>query len=139
MKFVAQYYGLKVSEIKSKRRTREISVPRQIAMYLCREHTKLSLPEIGKQFGGKDHTTVIFSHKKISKNIQTIQKSKNIQKYPKMSKNIKKNPKIYKATESFIEPKILKPLLIELKESIVSFDNKKILTLLSQHVEGFNR
>ncbi|MDC3379815.1 polysaccharide biosynthesis protein [Gammaproteobacteria bacterium] len=49
------------------------------------------------------------------------------------------NPKIYKATESFIEPKILKPLLIELKESIVSFDNKKILTLLSQHVEGFNR
>ena len=49
------------------------------------------------------------------------------------------NPKIYKATESFIEPKILKPLLKELKESIVSFDNKKILTLLSQHVEGFNR
>ena len=49
------------------------------------------------------------------------------------------NPKIYKATESFIEPKILKPLLIELKESIASFDNKKILTLLSQHVEGFNR
>ncbi|MDA9969582.1 polysaccharide biosynthesis protein [Gammaproteobacteria bacterium] len=49
------------------------------------------------------------------------------------------NPKIYKATESFIEPKILKPLLTELKESIASFDNKKILTLLSQHVEGFNR
>ena len=49
------------------------------------------------------------------------------------------NPKIYKATESFIEPKILKPLLAELKESIVSFDNKKILTLLSQHVEGFDR
>ena len=49
------------------------------------------------------------------------------------------NPKIYKATESFIEPKILKPLLVELKESIISFDNKKILTLLSQHVEGFNR
>ena len=70
MKFVAQYYGLKVSEIKSKRRTREISVPRQIAMYLCREHTKASLPEIGRQFGGKDHTTVIFSHKKISKTIK---------------------------------------------------------------------
>ena len=49
------------------------------------------------------------------------------------------NPKIYKATESFIEPKILQPILVELKESIVSFDNKKILTLLSQHVEGFNR
>ena len=39
-------------------------------MYLCREHTKSSLPEIGKQFGGKDHTTVIFSHKKISNNIK---------------------------------------------------------------------
>jgi FlaA1/EpsC-like NDP-sugar epimerase len=49
------------------------------------------------------------------------------------------NPKIYKATESFIEPKILTPLLAELKDHIVSFNNKKILTLLSQHVEGFNR
>jgi chromosomal replication initiator protein len=66
IKTVASYYDIKVSEIKSKRRTREISTTRQIAMYLCREHTKLSLPEIGKQFGGKDHTTVIFSHKKIS-------------------------------------------------------------------------
>ncbi len=39
-------------------------------MYLCREYTKSSLPEIGKQFGGKDHTTVIFSHKNISANIK---------------------------------------------------------------------
>jgi chromosomal replication initiator protein len=70
IKFVAIYYGIKVSEIKSKRRTRGISVPRQIAMFLCREHTKSSLPEIGRQFGGKDHTTVIFSHKKISKSIK---------------------------------------------------------------------
>ncbi len=67
LKTVASYYEIKVSDIKSKRRTREISVTRQIAMYLCREHTKSSLPEIGRQFGGKDHTTVIFSHKKISK------------------------------------------------------------------------
>ena len=70
IKCVSSYYGIKVSEIKSKRRTREISVPRQIAMYLCRENTKYSLPEIGRQFGGKDHTTVIFSHKKISKLIK---------------------------------------------------------------------
>tara|TARA_B100000686_G_scaffold80695_1_gene87046 strand:- start:1784 stop:3154 length:1371 start_codon:yes stop_codon:yes gene_type:complete len=69
-KTVAAFYGIKVSEIKSKRRTREISTTRQIAMYLCREHTKSSLPEIGKYFGGKDHTTVIFSHKKISNNIK---------------------------------------------------------------------
>ena len=67
IKVVAGYYGLKVSDIKSKRRTRDISKPRQIAMFLCREHTKSSLPEIGRQFGGKDHTTVIFSYKKISK------------------------------------------------------------------------
>ena len=66
MKSVAKYYDIKVSDIKSKRRTRDISVPRQIAMFLCREHTKSSLPEIGRQFGGKDHTTVIFSYKKIS-------------------------------------------------------------------------
>jgi chromosomal replication initiator protein len=70
LKTVASYYEVKVSDIKSKRRTREISTTRQIAMYLCREHTKSSLPEIGKQFGGKDHTTVIFSHKKISNNIK---------------------------------------------------------------------
>ena len=66
MKVVAGYHDIKVSDIKSKRRTRDISVPRQIAMFLCREHTKASLPEIGRQFGGKDHTTVIFSHKKVS-------------------------------------------------------------------------
>ncbi len=70
IKTVANFHGIKVSEIKSKRRTREISKSRQIAMYLCREHTKLSLPEIGKNFGGKDHTTVIFSHKKIKNNIK---------------------------------------------------------------------
>ena len=70
LKTVASYYDIKVSDIKSKRRTREISTTRQIAMYLCREYTKSSLPEIGKQFGGKDHTTVIFSHKKISNNVK---------------------------------------------------------------------
>ncbi len=61
----------------TKRRTREISKSRQIAMYLCREHTKLSLPEIGKNFGGKDHTTVIFSHKKIKNNIKESNTLKN--------------------------------------------------------------
>ena len=74
---MASYYDIKVSDIKSKRRTREISTTRQIAMYLCREHKKLSLPEIGKQFGGKDHTTVIFSHKKISNKIKENNDLKN--------------------------------------------------------------
>jgi len=66
LKTVAAFYDIKVSDIKSKRRTQKISYTRQIAMYLCREHTKSSLPEIGKQFGGKDHTTVLFAHKKVS-------------------------------------------------------------------------
>ena len=74
---MASYYDIKVSDIKSKRRTREISTTRQIAMYLCREHTKSSLPEIGRQFGGKDHTTVIFSHKKISNKIKENNDLKN--------------------------------------------------------------
>jgi len=70
MKIVASYFNIKVSDLKSKKRSRDISFPRQIAMYLCREYTKASLPDIGKQFGGKDHTTVIFSHKKITKLVQ---------------------------------------------------------------------
>ena len=65
-KTVAQYFQLKVADLKSKKRSRDISVPRQIAMYICREFTQASLPEIGRQFGGKDHTTVIFSYRKIS-------------------------------------------------------------------------
>lgn len=69
-KIVASYFNLKVSDLKSKTRSRQISFPRQIAMYICREYTKSSLPDIGKQFGGKDHTTVIFSHKKITKLIK---------------------------------------------------------------------
>ncbi len=65
-KTVAQYHQLKVADLKSKKRSRDISVPRQIAMYICREYTQASLPEIGRQFGGKDHTTVIFSYRKVA-------------------------------------------------------------------------
>ena len=65
-KVVAQYHQLRVTDLKSKKRSRDISVPRQIAMYICREYTQASLPEIGRQFGGKDHTTVIFSYRKIA-------------------------------------------------------------------------
>lgn len=65
-KTVAQFFQLKVADLKSKKRSRDISIPRQIAMYICREYTQASLPEIGRQFGGKDHTTVIFSYRKVS-------------------------------------------------------------------------
>jgi len=65
-KCVAEHYGLKVSDLKSKRRTESISTPRQIAMYLCRTLTSHSLPEIGRIFGGRDHTTVLHGCRKIA-------------------------------------------------------------------------
>jgi len=64
-KVVSKYFGIHVSDLKSKKRDRVITMPRQIAMYLCRNFTSSSLPEIGRSFGGKDHTTVIHSCKKI--------------------------------------------------------------------------
>ncbi|MGI6307650.1 MAG: chromosomal replication initiator protein DnaA [Dethiobacteria bacterium] len=66
----ASYFKITSREIKSRRRTQNISLPRQIAMYLCRELTDLSLPKIGEDFGGKDHTTVIHAHRKISSHIK---------------------------------------------------------------------
>ena len=56
---VADYFQISTDDLKSKRRTQNITLPRQIAMYLCRELTDASLPKIGDEFGGKDHTTVI--------------------------------------------------------------------------------
>ena len=65
-KVVADHYQLKVDEMKSKKRSRPIAYPRQIAMYLCREMTDLSLPKIGELFGGRDHTTVIHACDKVA-------------------------------------------------------------------------
>jgi len=67
---VAQHFNVKAEDFDTKRRTRSISYPRQIAMYLCRELTDMSLPKIGEEFGGRDHTTVIHAYDKISKEIQ---------------------------------------------------------------------
>jgi len=67
---VANYYNLKVADLKSARRTRNIAFPRQIAMYLCRKLTDMSLPKIGEEFGGRDHTTVIHAYEKISTNLK---------------------------------------------------------------------
>ncbi|MFY9173956.1 MAG: chromosomal replication initiator protein DnaA [Peptococcia bacterium] len=69
-KIVGEYYNLKVEDFKARRRTRDVAFPRQIAMYLCREMTDLSLPQIGDTFGGRDHTTVMHAHDKISKSIK---------------------------------------------------------------------
>ena len=66
---VARYYDIKPEEFKSKKRNREIAYPRQIAMYLCRDLTDMSLPKIGEEFGGRDHTTVIHAYEKITEEI----------------------------------------------------------------------
>jgi chromosomal replication initiator protein len=65
-KTVADYYKIKVSEMYSKRRTRNVARPRQIAMALAKELTHLSLPDIGEAFGGRDHTTVLHACRKIA-------------------------------------------------------------------------
>src|SRR5882762_4572537 len=65
-KTVATHYRLKVADLKSKNNSRNIAVPRQVAMYLCKILTKSSLPEIGREFGGKHHTTVLHSVNKIA-------------------------------------------------------------------------
>ncbi|MEL7567604.1 MAG: chromosomal replication initiator protein DnaA [Dehalobacterium sp.] len=63
---IADHYHLKMDDFKAKKRTRAIAYPRQIAMYLARELTDASLPKIGEEFGGRDHTTVLHAHEKIS-------------------------------------------------------------------------
>jgi chromosomal replication initiator protein len=64
-KFVSDYYQLKLGELKSRNNSKSVAMPRQIAMYLCKNLTNASLPEIGKSFGGKHHSTVIHSIRKI--------------------------------------------------------------------------
>lgn len=63
-------YGMKIEDFESKRRTKEIAFPRQVAMYLCRELTDMSLPKIGEAFGKRDHTTVMHACEKISSDIK---------------------------------------------------------------------
>ncbi len=65
MRAVATFFSLKPAQLKAKSNSRPIAVPRQIAMYICKELTKQSLPQIGKDFGGKHHTTVLHSVRKI--------------------------------------------------------------------------
>ena len=64
-KFVADYYQMKPAEIRARNNSKSVAMPRQIAMYLCKALTHASLPEIGRSFGGKHHSTVIHSIKKI--------------------------------------------------------------------------
>lgn len=65
IKTVARHYDLKIQEIKSKNNSRQVVIPRQVAMYLCKKLTALSYPEIGKLFNDKHHSTVMYSVDKV--------------------------------------------------------------------------
>lgn len=75
---VSQYFEIRPSDMTAKRRSRSVAFPRHIAMYLCREITSLSFPEIGEQFGGRDHTTVLHACDKIKKDIKRDPKIKGV-------------------------------------------------------------
>jgi len=84
---VAKYFNLKPEEFKSKKRTKNVAFPRQIAMYICREITDLSLPKLGEEFGGRDHTTVLHAVGKIEEDIKNDTELKRI--VEELIKNIK--------------------------------------------------
>ncbi|WP_270183032.1 chromosomal replication initiator protein DnaA [Alkalihalobacillus sp. CinArs1] len=70
---IGEHFSVKLEDFAAKKRTKSVAFPRQIAMYLSRELTDFSLPKIGEEFGGRDHTTVIHAHEKISKLLDSDQ------------------------------------------------------------------
>lgn len=77
-KYVCKHFDIKISDIESAKRTRALAFPRQIAMYLCREMTDLSLPKIGEAFGKRDHTTVMHGCEKITSEIKMNESIKEV-------------------------------------------------------------
>jgi chromosomal replication initiator protein len=71
LRYVSDHYGCKIADLKSSRRNSQITKPRAVAMYLCCKLTGCSLPEIGRGFGGKHHTTVLAARDKITEQIET--------------------------------------------------------------------
>jgi len=84
-KVVGEHFNLRLEDFTSKKRTKSIAFPRQVAMYLARELTDFSLPKIGEEFGGRDHTTVIHAHEKIEKLLKVDQ---NLQEEIKRIRNM---------------------------------------------------
>ncbi|MFH1479533.1 MAG: chromosomal replication initiator protein DnaA [Candidatus Omnitrophota bacterium] len=76
-KKVAGYFDIKISDMKTKKRNKQVVYPRQVAMYLSRELTNMTLPDIGERFGGRDHSTVIHACDKIQKDLKKNQNVKN--------------------------------------------------------------
>ena len=65
MQVVCKFFNIKVQDMTSTKRSNSVAFPRQIAMYLCREIANMSFPSIGKDFGGRDHSTVLHAYSKI--------------------------------------------------------------------------
>lgn len=86
IKTVARYFDINPDHLTGRKRSRDVTYPRQIAMFLCRELTELSLPKIGQAFGGKDHTTVLHACEKIQEDIQ--KNSETRRAISEMKKNI---------------------------------------------------
>ncbi len=77
-KKVAEHFDIRIQDMKVKRRSKAVAYPRQIAMYLVREMTDHSLPEIGEFFGGRDHTTVLYAHQRIQKELKGNQQAQHL-------------------------------------------------------------
>ena len=81
-KTVADYYKIRISDMHSKKRSRAVARPRQVAMALAKELTQLSLPEIGSNFGGRDHTTVLHACRQIAKLRETHPRAQPRRQFP---------------------------------------------------------
>jgi chromosomal replication initiator protein len=80
-KRVAEHFDVRFADMTSKRRPKNIAFPRQIAMFLARELTKMSLCEIGDQFGGRDHGTVLHAHRLVKERMCTDDKTRQVVKF----------------------------------------------------------
>lgn len=90
-KMICDYFNIKLGDLKAKRRTKNIAVPRQVAMYLARKHTSTSFPAIGSKFGGRDHSTVIHAAKTIEKKIKDDPQMQNTIEKLEKNLNIKRS------------------------------------------------
>ena len=73
---VAKYFDISAKDLKGSKRSNDVAFPRQIAMYLCRKVAQMSLPQIGKDFGKRDHTTVMHAYNKIEKDMKENQNTR---------------------------------------------------------------
>jgi chromosomal replication initiator protein len=84
-KHVCKHFSIKQTDMESAKRSRNLSFPRQIAMYICRDMTELSLPKIGEYFGNRDHTTVLHACEKISGEVKSNEALRDVVKEIELS------------------------------------------------------